>query len=135
MELKTAMYVKQTCKPFADAVVSVLKSIEQRGWSLFQVYDLQERLAAKGFIQPPITVIEICAAKHADKMLRKNQLAAMCMPCRIAVVQQEQQERQPGRVVIAAMMPSILPKFFPEIREEDIQQLQQEVQAIIDGAA
>ena len=42
-------YIVETKKNFEDAVVSVLKAVEQKGWVLFQIYDVKERLAAKGF--------------------------------------------------------------------------------------
>ncbi len=73
-------YVVETGKSFDEAVVSVLKAVEEKGWSLFQVYDVKERLAAKGFEQKPLKIIEICSGKHVDKFLNKNRLASLCMP-------------------------------------------------------
>jgi len=64
--------IVETGKKFDDAVVSVLKAVEQKGWSLFQVYDIRERLAAKGFEHKPLKIIEICSAKHASRLLRKD---------------------------------------------------------------
>lgn len=86
MDINDFAYITETEKSFDNAVVSVLKSVEQKGWSIFQIYDLQERLAAKGFEQNPLKIIEICSAKHANKFLNKNRLISLCLPCKITVI-------------------------------------------------
>ena len=50
-------YIIETKKSFDEAVVSVLKAVEQKGWALFQIYDIKERLAAKGFTQKPLKIL------------------------------------------------------------------------------
>lgn len=54
-------YIRETKKSFNEAVVSVLKSVDQKGGVLFQIYDVRERLAAKGFQQTPLKIIEVCS--------------------------------------------------------------------------
>jgi len=66
MKTNDFAYIAETEKSFDEAVVSVLKAVEQKGWSLFQIYDIKERLAAKGFEQKPLKIIEICSGKHAN---------------------------------------------------------------------
>ena len=73
-------YVVETKKSFDKAVISVLKSVEQKGWALFQIYDVKERLAAKGFEQDNLKIIEICSGKYANQLLNKNRLTSLCMP-------------------------------------------------------
>ena len=63
MNINNFAYIVETDKRFDDAVVSVLKSIDKKGWALFQVYDIKERLAAKGFAHQNLKIIEICNAK------------------------------------------------------------------------
>ena len=72
MKLEDFAYVVETEKSFEQAVTPVLKSAEQKGGVLFQIYDIKERLAAKGFEQKPLKIIEICKAKHANNFLNKN---------------------------------------------------------------
>ncbi len=88
MDIGDFAYVVETNKRFDDAVVSVLKEVEQKGWSIFQIYDIKERLAAKGFEYKPLKIIEICSGKHANNFLNKNRLISPCMPCKINVLEE-----------------------------------------------
>ena len=74
MEQKDFTYIVETEKSFDEAVVSVLKSVDEIGWSLFQIYDIKERLSAKGFEQAPLKIIEICSGKHSNNFLNKNKI-------------------------------------------------------------
>ena len=67
-------YIVETEKSFDDAVVSVLKAVDQKGWVLFQIYDMKERLAAKGFNQEPLKIIEICSGKYENQFINKNRV-------------------------------------------------------------
>ena len=53
MKIEDFAYVVETKKPFDEAVVSVRKAVEEKGWAIFQVYDYKEILAVKGFKQNP----------------------------------------------------------------------------------
>ncbi|HLC45293.1 MAG TPA: DUF302 domain-containing protein [archaeon] len=128
MDVSDFAFVIETKKGFDEAVVSVLRAVEEKGWSLFQVYDVRERLAAKGFKQEPLKIIEICSAKHASRFLDKDRLASLCMPCKVNVFEEN------GKVKIAGMKPSMLSEFFPEITREDALQAERDVMEIIDNA-
>ncbi|MBI4210283.1 MAG: DUF302 domain-containing protein [Candidatus Diapherotrites archaeon] len=123
------MHVAQTTKAFDDAVVSVLKAVEKKGWALFGVYDVKERLAAKGFAQQPLKIIEICSARHANGFLGKNRLSSLCMPCRINVLQENH------AVKIVAMRPAMVSAFFPEIGESGSAEAEKDIKEIITGVA
>ena len=47
MKLEDFAYIVETEKSFDEAVVSVLKAVEEKKWSIFNVYDIKERLASK----------------------------------------------------------------------------------------
>jgi len=106
----------------------VLKAIEQKGWALFQIYDLKERLAAKGFKQRPLKIIEICSGKHANNFLNKNRLISLCMPCKINVLEEN------GKVKIIGMKPTIISQFFPEVSPEEAEEVEKDVVEIIKNA-
>jgi uncharacterized protein (DUF302 family) len=116
---------KNTKKTFDDAVVSVLRSVEKQGWSLFQVYDLKERLSAKGFDQDKLKIIEICSAKHANHLLAMNRLVSLCMPCKINVIEDD------GNIMIAAMKPTMISELFLGIDKESIINIEEDIQEII----
>lgn len=128
MNLNDFAYIVETNKKFEDAVVSVLKSVDKKGWALFNVYDVKERLTAKGFIASPLKIIEICSAKHANSMLSKNKLVSLCMPCKINVLEEN------GKVKIVAMKPTIISQFFPEVTRQEAEQVENDVKEIVDNS-
>ena len=128
MKMNDFAYIVETSKGFDEAVVSVLKAIEQKGWALFQVYDIKERLAAKGFSHQPLKIIEICSGKHADKFLNKNRLVSLCMPCKINVLEDN------GKVKIAGIKPTLISEFFPEVSKEEALEVEKEVIEIVNHA-
>ncbi len=128
METNDFVYVVETQKNFDEAIVSVLKSIEKKEWALFQIYDIKERLIAKGFEQKPLKIIEICSAKYANKFLNKNRLVSLCMPCKINVLEDE------GKIKIIGMKPTMMSEMFPEITIEEALEVENELKEIIDNA-
>src|SRR3990167_2892800 len=128
MDIGDFAYIVETKKSFDEAIVSVLKSIEQKGWSLFQVYDVKERLAAKGFSQKPLKIIEMCSAKYANQFLSKNKLISLCMPCKINVVEDD------GKVKIIGMKPTMISQFFPEVDEQEAREAETDIIDIIEKA-
>ena len=121
-------YIVETKKNFEDAVVSVLKAVEQKGWVLFQIYDVKERLAAKGFEQKPLKIIEICSGKYANQFLNKNRLTSLCMPCKINVLEEN------GKVKIAGMKPTMISQFFPEVNKKEAEEAEKDVKEIVNNA-
>jgi len=128
MNVSDFAYIIETEKNFDEAVVSVLKAVEKKGWSLFQIYDIKERLAAKGFQQEPLKIIEICSGKYADNFLNKNRLTSLCMPCKINIFEEN------GKVKIAGIKPTIISKFFSEVDESEAKEVEKEVVEIINNA-
>src|SRR3989344_4366010 len=122
MTMKTDdfMYIVETKKSFDDAVVSVLKAVDKFNWTLFNIYDVKERLAAKGFEQSSLKIIEICSGKHANKLLNKNRLVSICMPCKINVLEENE------KVKIVGMKPTMITNFFPEIKQEEVEEIEKD---------
>jgi|SRR3989344_6473583 len=128
MNVEDFAYIVETGKGFDDAVISVLKAVEQRGWTIFQIYDVKERLAVKGFSQSPLKIIEICSGKHANNFLNKNKLISLCMPCKINVLEAN------GKVKIAGMNPLLISEFFPEVSRKEAEEAEKDIKEIIDNA-
>ena len=129
MKTEDFAYIVKTNKSFDEAVISVLKAVEQKGWALFQIYDVKERLAAKGFEQKPLKIIEICSGKYAHQFLNKNRMVSLCLPCKINVMEEG------GKVVIVGMKPTMIAQLFPEIKVEEAQGVEEEILDIINTAA
>ena len=128
MSVDDFAYIVETKKSFDEAVVSVLKSVEQKGWALLQIYDVKERLAAKGFTQKPLKIIEICSGKYANQFLNKNRLISLCMPCKINVLEDG------GKVKIVGMKPTMISQFFPEVSQEEAKEVEKDIREIVDIA-
>ena len=128
MKIEDFAYIVETKKGFDEAVVSVLKAVEQKGWALFQIYDIKERLAAKGFEQKPLKIIEICSGKYANQFLNTNRLISLCMPCKINVLEEN------GKVKIIGMKPTIISQFFPEVSKKEAEEVEKDLKEIIDNA-
>ena len=128
MKIDDFAYIVETKKSFDEAVVSVLKAVEQKGWTLFQVYDVKERLAAKGFSQKPLKIIEICSGKHANNFLNKNRMISLCMPCKINVLEEN------GKIKIVGMKPTIISQFFPEVSKKEAEEVEKEVIEIVNNS-
>ena len=128
MEIQDFAYIVETEKSFDEAVVSVLKAVEKKGWSIFQVYDIKERLAAKGFEQESLKIIEICSGKHANNFLNKNKLISLCMPCKINVLEEN------GKIKIVGMKPTMISQFFTEVNKEETEEVEKDIIEIIKNA-
>jgi|SRR3989338_5754211 len=128
MKISDFVYIVETTKNFDEAVVSVLRAVEQKGWSLFQIYDVQEKLAAKGFKQDPLKIIEICSGKHANNFLNKNRLISLCMPCKINLIEEN------GIVKIAGMKPTMITAFFTEVDRKETEETEKDIVEIINSA-
>ena len=128
MKVEDFAYIAETKKDFDDAVVSILKAVEQKGWALFQVYDVKERLAAKCFKQKPLKIIEICSGKYANQFLNKNRLTSLCMPCKINILEEN------GKVKIVGMKPTMISQFFSEINQKEAEEAERDVIEIINNA-
>ncbi len=128
MKTEDFAYIVKTEKSFDEAVVSVLKAVEQKGWTLFQIYDIKERLAVKGFSQKPLKIIEICSGKYANQFLNKNRLISLCMPCKINVLEEN------GKVKIVGMKPTMISQFFSEVEKKEAEQVEKDIIEMVDNA-
>jgi len=128
MKTEDFAYIVETEKSFDDAVVSVLKIVEEKKWSIFNVYDIKERLRAKGFEQKPLKIIEICSGKYANQFLNTNRLISLCMPCKINILEEN------GKVKIAGMRPTIISQFFPEVSKKEAEEVEKDLKEIIANA-
>ncbi len=128
MNVEDFAYIVETKKSFDDAVVSVLKAVEQKSWALFQIYDVKERLAAKGFEQKPLKIIEICSGKYANQFLNKNRLISLCMPCKINVLEENE------KIKIVGMKPTMISQFFSEVDKKEAEQVEKDVIEMVDNA-
>ena len=128
MRIEDFAIVVETEKKFNEAVVSVRRAVENKGWAIFQVYDYKEILAVKGFEQKPLKIIEICSGKYANQFLNKNRLISLCMPCKINVFEDN------GKVKVVVMKPTMISQFFPDVRQEELEEAEKDIKEIVENA-
>lgn len=94
-------------KSFDDAVAAVVEQAAQGGFNVQFVHDVSATLADKGFPRERITIVEMCNAAHASRVLAQDVKIGLMLPCPVMVYAQE------GRVFISTMRPTLIAEFFP----------------------
>lgn len=128
MNAKDFTYMVETKKSLNEAVVSVLRETEKKGWSVLQIHNLSDRLNARGFKQKPMKVIEICSGKHANNFLNKDKLISLFMPCKINVFEDS------GKIKIVSMKPLLISQFFSKVGKEEAEKVENDIKEIINNA-
>jgi uncharacterized protein (DUF302 family) len=79
---------------FDETVERIMAAVEERGWSVYNIHDLQENLHKNGFSVKRTVVVVIGNATVAYEILRVESARSISalMPCRIAVYEGAKQE-------------------------------------------
>jgi len=117
-------YTVRTEKDFSDAVQAVVDATAEAGFRVQCVHDLAQTLAEKGFKREPVTIVEMCNAKYASRVLAADVKIGLMLPCPIMVYEEE------GGVFISTMRPMRIAEFFPLA---DIGEVAAEVEEIVVG--
>lgn len=56
---------------------------------MLHTHDVAATLGEKGFRRDPLKIVEICNARYANEVLQKDIMAALMLPCPIAVYEKE----------------------------------------------
>ena len=122
-------YTVTTPKPFDEAVASVESKTAEKGFRVLHTHDVAGTLAEKGFAREPLKIVEICNAKYASEVLKRDVKIALMLPCPISVYSQS------GQTFISALLPGSIAEFYPESGIEDLAlQVEQVVRTIVDEA-
>ncbi len=85
---------------FETSVARFESAVEEHGWKLPHVHDLQKTMDNFGKDVQSVKVFELCHPEHAAKILEKDQerIVSSMMPCRVAIY-----EKSDGKVYISRM--------------------------------
>ncbi len=123
-------YTVPTKKPYAEAVNAVTESAAAHGYRVQFVHDVAQTLAEKGFEREPVSIVEMCNARHASEVLARDIKIGLMLPCPVMVYEES------GETYISTMRPSLLGSFFPEAHLDEIAaEVEAEIVAIVDEAA
>ena len=126
---KPIEYTVETNKTFDDAVLAVSESAARHGFRVLHTHDLSATLAEKGFHREPLKIIEICNARYASEVLKKDVKTSLMLPCPITVYEQS------GKVFLTTLLPEVVASFYPEAGIEALSaEVQRIVVAIVDEA-
>jgi len=107
-------YTVKAARSFEDAVKAVEKKSAEKGFRVLHTHDFAGTLAEKGFPREPLKVIEICNARYASEVLKKDVNVALMLPCPIAIYTKD------GYTYISTMRPSAITDFYPDAGINDI---------------
>lgn len=122
-------YTVETSKSFEVAVQAIEQKTAEKGFRVLHTHDVSATLAEKGFPRDPLKIIEICNARYASEVLRKDVNIALMLPCPVAVYTQAE------KTFISTMLPSTLVEFYPQAGIDEIaSKVEQVVLQIINEA-
>lgn len=108
------IYTVETKRTFDDAVQAVEAASAAKGFRVLHTHDVSGTLAEKGFPCEPLKIVEICNAKAASEVLRRDIRASVMLPCPISVYVQG------GKTYLSTMMPSAIAPMFPQAGLEKV---------------
>ena len=112
--MKNFEYTVETGKDFDAAVAAIEQKSAESGFRVLHTHDVAATLAAKGFPREPLKIVEVCNARYASEVLKKDIKIALMLPCPISVY------TAGGKTFISTMLPSVLADFYPQAGIEDI---------------
>lgn len=123
-------YTVTTEKQYDDAVRAVVRAAEDNGFRVQFIHDVAATLEEKGFSRQPVSIIEMCNAGFASKVLERDIKVGLMLPCPVMVYEQD------GRVSISTMRPSLIAQFFPDAGIDGVAlEVESRMRDIIDEAA
>lgn len=87
MKLEEMFFETESPYDFKTTVEKLSQIIEEAGWKIPAIHDLQQTMLKFGKEVLPVKVFEICHPKHSSRILERNEerIASAMMPCRISV--------------------------------------------------
>ena len=123
-------YTVTTDKSYADAVSAVIERTEAHGFRVQFVHDVTATLTEKGFEREPVTIVETCNARYANRVLARDVKIGLMLPCPVMAYEQD------GVVSISTMRPSLIGTFFPDAGIDDVvAEVEAVLISVIDEAA
>jgi uncharacterized protein (DUF302 family) len=123
-------YSVDSSRSFDDVVTDIEKLTVKHAFRVLHVHDVQSTLAEKGFEREPLKIIEVCNAKFAHEVLKKDMNVSLFMPCKINVFTEQ------GKTKIKAMRPSAIADLMPEAGLDELAaEVDKIITSIVDTAS
>ena len=127
-------YKRTTVGGFEAVARDVERSIDAHGFLVSGIHDVHVTLAAKGFHIRPLRIYEVREPRDrfvptGPANVAQDPRATLVMPCKINVFEEG------DSVAVAAILPSIMRKVYPEAQLDGIvEEIEERVVRIVDDA-
>ena len=103
------LHEKESPLDYQDTVAHLEHVITNSGWIISRKIDMQKSIAQYGKEIPPVTIIKICQADYADKILNTDEAmyVSVMMPCSISVYQ-----KSDGKTYVSTMNTGLMGRMF-----------------------
>lgn len=99
---------KESKLGFDETVSALEKSIEENGWVVSRVVDMNKSMAKHGVeFEPRVKLVKLCNAKYAKSILATDRHISVMMPCTFAAW-----EGDNGKVYVSKMNMGLMAKMF-----------------------
>jgi uncharacterized protein (DUF302 family) len=115
-------YTKTTNAPFQSALEKVQLAASKHNFRTLHVHDVQATLAEKGFEIGPYSIVEVCNAGFAHKVISAHKPVGMFLPCRILLYEDK------GATVVSLMLPTLIAEMMPG---QDFQSIPADVEKLL----
>lgn len=79
-------YIKESDKPFEQAVTDLQAAVAAHGFGVLHIHDLGNTLRSKGVgFAEQCKILEVCNPQQAAKVLSADMRLNMALPCRLSV--------------------------------------------------
>ncbi len=127
--MKRFDYTVDTSKSFDEAVKAVEQKSAEKGFRVLHTHDVTATLTEKGFPRAPLKIVEVCNARYASEVLKKDVKISLMLPCPISVYTER------GKTFISTMLPTVLADFYPQAGIEGLAaEVEKAVLAIVNEA-
>ncbi len=129
VRMKNFEYTVASGKTFDEAVKAVEQKSAEKNFRVLHTHDVASTLAEKGFPRDPLKIVEVCNARYASEVLKKDVKIALMLPCPISVYTEN------GKTFISTMLPTVLADFYPKAGIQGIAaEVEKAVLAIVNEA-
>ena len=112
--MKNFEYTVISGKSFDETVKAIEQKSAEKGFRVLHTHDVAATLTEKGFPREPLKIVEICNARAASEVLKKDVKTSLMLPCPISVYTEQ------GKTFISTLLPSSIADFFPQAGIEAI---------------
>jgi uncharacterized protein (DUF302 family) len=119
---------------FNKTITEFTNIVQEGGWKVVYVHDLQETMARNNKEVLPVKVLELCSPSHAYSILGKDEWRTFSsmMPCRISIY-----EKSDGKTYVSQMnielLGSAIEKEMQEIMNLSYREVQNFVSQILES--